>query len=101
MERERVDGERRAYRVVGRVQGVGFRWWTRRTAEELGLAGWVRNDADGSVVVHASGSADALGLLEAALLRGPMGSRVDRVGSLAPDGSVQGGGFQIEGENGD
>ena len=96
METEEVDGERRAYRVVGRVQGVGFRLWTRRTAVELGLRGWVRNEVDGSVVVHASGSADALGLFEAALLRGPMGSRVDRVESLAPDGHVVGDEFRIE-----
>ena len=45
----------RAYRIVGRVQGVGFRWWTRRTAERLSLYGSVRNLTDGSVEVHVTG----------------------------------------------
>nr|WP_214108418.1 acylphosphatase [Acrocarpospora catenulata] len=55
--------------VRGRVQGVGFRWWTRARALELGLTGWARNLEDGRVEVVAEGpreSCDAL--LE--LLRG-------------------------------
>jgi acylphosphatase len=40
--------ERRAYRIDGRVQGVGFRWWARQTATELGLRGSVRNSPDGT-----------------------------------------------------
>jgi acylphosphatase len=42
--------------VSGRVQGVGFRWWTRARALELGLAGWARNIDDGRVEVVAEGS---------------------------------------------
>jgi acylphosphatase len=45
--------------VRGRVQGVGFRWWTRARALELGLAGWARNLEDGRVEVVAQGSRDA------------------------------------------
>src|SRR5687768_6890766 len=46
--------------VRGSVQGVGFRWWTRARALELGLAGFARNTADGRVEVVAEGSQDAL-----------------------------------------
>lgn len=93
---ERDEEGRRAYRVIGRVQGVGFRWWTRRTAAELGLHGWVRNEVDGSVVVHASGSAEALGRLETALRRGPSAARVDRLESISPTGAFRRGEFRID-----
>lgn len=53
--------------VHGRVQGVGFRWWTRSRALELGLVGSARNLADGRVEIVAEGSREAgdrlLGLL--------------------------------------
>ncbi|MFI6919687.1 acylphosphatase [Nonomuraea spiralis] len=53
----------------GRVQGVGFRWWTRARALELGLTGWARNTDDGRVEVVAEGPREAcVKLLE--LLRG-------------------------------
>ncbi len=55
--------------VHGYVQGVGFRWWTRSRALELGLTGYASNQADGRVLVVAQGSrADCERLLE--LLRG-------------------------------
>jgi acylphosphatase len=55
--------------VKGRVQGVGFRWWTRARALELGLAGSAANLEDGRVEVVAEGSREACeALLE--LLRG-------------------------------
>jgi acylphosphatase len=51
--------------VHGRVQGVGFRWWTRRQALELGLAGWAANLEDGRVEVVAEGpEPSCLGLLD-------------------------------------
>jgi acylphosphatase len=71
--------EVRGYRVVGRVQGVGFRWWTCREAERLCLVGSVRNDDDGSVAVLAAGAPEALELFEDALRRGPPLATVDRV----------------------
>lgn len=46
--------------VSGRVQGVGFRWWTQNTARALGLAGSVRNLPDGRVEIFAQGDPDAV-----------------------------------------
>jgi acylphosphatase len=84
--------ECRGYRVVGRVQGVGFRFWTRRTAERLGLAGTVRNLPDGSVEVVARGSRQAIATLEGELRKGPPASRVERVEHIggAHPGSLEG-----------
>lgn len=62
--------------VIGRVQGVGFRWFVCDRAADLGLVGWVRNRADGSVEVLAQGDRAALAGLEAALRRGPPGAAV-------------------------
>ncbi len=62
---------RRRYIVEGVVQGVGFRYFVRRQAMRLGLAGWVRNNDDGSVEAEAAGSADKLAEFEAELRRGP------------------------------
>lgn len=56
--------------VSGRVQGVGFRWWTRARGLELGLSGWAANLDDGRVEVVVEGSAQACDSLVAAL-RGP------------------------------
>ena len=62
--------------IEGRVQGVGFRWWTVRQAHALGLAGWVRNRRDGSVEVLAIGAPTALEALIDACGRGPAGAEV-------------------------
>lgn len=58
-------------RVSGRVQHVGFRWFVERRASDLGLAGWVRNAADGSVEVSATGVAERVEQLIAAVRQGP------------------------------
>lgn len=47
---------RRRYRFSGEVQGVGFRWRARHAAEALGVAGWVRNNRDGSVSLELQGT---------------------------------------------
>jgi acylphosphatase len=62
--------------VRGRVQGVGFRWWTRARALELGLAGWAANLADGRVEVVAEGAKAACDRL------------LDQLGSGASPGTV-------------
>jgi len=73
------------FRIRGRVQGVGFRWWTRRTAAELGLCGVVMNRMDGGVEVHAVGEAETVQSFEARLAEGPPGSRVDSVDRVPSD----------------
>ncbi len=70
--------------VRGRVQGVGFRWFVRERARALGVAGWVRNNRDGTVEVAARGSADALRALAAALREGPRGAQVTSLVELGP-----------------
>ena len=83
------------FRVKGRVQGVGFRWWTRAQAIRLGLEGTVRNADDGSVEVQARGPESALAELERLLDEGPPHARVRAVerfdASLADDAS----GFEV------
>jgi acylphosphatase len=75
---------RRRYRVLGEVQGVGFRWWTMREARELGLAGAVRNEPDGSVLLEVEGEPRAVERLRERLGRGPAGARVRQVLELEP-----------------
>jgi len=65
--------------VSGRVQGVGFRWHARAKAEELGLAGWVRNLPDGRVEALVEGEAPAVEAMLAWLARGPSAARVTGV----------------------
>jgi acylphosphatase len=62
--------------VSGRVQGVGFRWFAKRAAQELGLAGRVRNLPDGRVEAAAAGGAEALDAFRSRLRQGPPGSWV-------------------------
>ncbi|HWF93091.1 MAG TPA: acylphosphatase [Terriglobales bacterium] len=71
--------EARRFIVRGRVQGVGFRWFVEREAHTLGIAGWVRNNSDGTVEVLAMGSRDQLSGLRSRLQQGPRASRVDDV----------------------
>jgi len=65
--------------VRGRVQGVGFRWFVEREAHILGIAGWVRNHADGSVEVLAQGTRHQISGLHSRLRAGPRAARVDAV----------------------
>lgn len=75
--------EARRLLVSGIVQGVGYRWWTARTAKGLGLSGWVRNLHDGRVEILARGSQDALQALEAACQDGPRSAAVSGVEATA------------------
>jgi len=81
--------------IRGIVQGVGFRFFVRRAARDLGLAGHVRNLADGSVEAVAQGDEKGLESLEAALRRGPSASRVDSVRVEDQAGEIAQGDFII------
>jgi acylphosphatase len=75
----------RRYIVRGRVQGVGFRWFVDHEARQLGLAGWVRNNIDGTVEVLAIGTEEQLRALHDKLQSGPRASRVDAVQILSAE----------------
>ena len=66
-------------RIEGRVQGVWFRDWTRREAQAMGLAGWVRNLADGAVEASLEGEREAVMAMIGKCHTGPRLARVDRV----------------------
>ncbi len=67
------------FRIFGRVQGVGFRYFVAAAADDLGLSGWVRNRIDGSVEVRAEGAEDAVSALLAACGEGPCAAAVARI----------------------
>jgi len=91
-----ADLERLSATVVGRVQGVGFRWWVRTAADRLALTGWVMNGSDErSVELVAEGQPQALDQLEQLLRQGPPGAVVDRVEADRSPASGSYGRFQI------
>jgi acylphosphatase len=65
--------------VRGNVQGVGFRYFVQRKAQQLGLRGWVRNNDDGTVELVAEGPRSELERLKMAAEEGPRMARVQRV----------------------
>jgi acylphosphatase len=69
----------RRYFVSGRVQGVGYRYWTSTRAKALNLVGWVRNRRDGRVEVLAYGEKADLDSLGQDLHAGPEAARVEKV----------------------
>ena len=80
----------RRVRVTGLVQGVFFRAWTREQADELGVAGWVRNCRDGSVEAQIEGDSEPVGQLIERLRHGPPSARVDNLEAqeVQPEGSA-------------
>ena len=75
--------------VTGLVQGVFFRAWTKEQADALGVSGWVRNCADGSVEAHVEGDEEGVEALIKRLRHGPPSARVERVDAseAGPTGS--------------
>jgi len=76
-------------RITGRVQGVGYRYWTEQTARRLGLDGWVRNRSDGSVEALIAGEGAAVAEMLAAFRQGPPHSRVSGVATAPADGPAE------------
>ncbi len=72
--------------ISGRVQGVGFRFYAQRKAQELGVTGWVRNRRDGSVEVMAQGAPEAVKAMIAWARRGPASAAVSEVRIAAGNG---------------
>lgn len=69
----------RRFVISGRVQNVGFRYFTQNAAAREGVAGWVQNLPDGRVEVFVEGDEDAVTRVERAIRSGPPGARVDTV----------------------
>jgi acylphosphatase len=86
--------EAKWWRVTGRVQGVGFRNYVQKHGLRLGLTGYVRNLADGSVEVHAVGEKPGLDALSGYIRRGPMWAEVRTVDERTAE-VVSYDGFQI------
>jgi len=80
--------------VQGRVQGVGFRWHARRRAQQLGVMGWVRNTATGSVEAHLEGEGEAVDALLEWLAVGPAAAHVTRLDEVPTD-PIQAEEFQV------
>ena len=80
--------------ITGTVQGVWFRGWTKQQADALGVTGWVRNCADGSVEAHLEGEDRARAALIERLRSGPPDARVADV-TVAPAPTTDCAGFEI------
>ncbi|MFQ5345305.1 MAG: acylphosphatase [Mariprofundus sp.] len=65
--------------IQGRVQGVGFRYYTQMEARKLGITGWVRNHADGSVEACIRGEHESLAAMQAWLRQGPGLAHVEHI----------------------
>lgn len=88
-------GERRVHvRICGRVQGVGYRAWVARTAEQLLLSGFVRNERSGSVEAAFTGSAEAVAEMLTLLEIGPPSAEVTSV-TLLDEGGPAHQGFTV------
>ncbi|MHB1204521.1 MAG: acylphosphatase [Rhodospirillaceae bacterium] len=82
-------------RITGRVQGVGYRDWTIRTARNAGLTGWVRNRADGAVEAVVRGPAVTVETFVAACQAGPPLARVKAVETTPEEAQLEPGFRQL------
>lgn len=87
---------RRRYVIIGRVQGVGFRFFTQAAAAREGVYGWVRNVPDGNVEIEAEGEAEAIERFEHRIRQGPRGARIDILDASDSVPSHRNTGFEIK-----
>jgi acylphosphatase len=85
------------YVVSGRVQGVGYRFFAERVAQELGMGGYVKNLWDGRVEVYAIGDEALLEEFKRRLEQGPPGSRVKNIEESDEPVNKRYSSFMIEG----
>jgi acylphosphatase len=78
--------------IRGEVQGVNYRAWTKEEAERRGLAGWVRNMPDGTVLAQFAGPRDKVDDMLAACREGPRDARVSSIETerVDPPPAIQG-----------
>lgn len=89
-------GHAHRLRVRGRVQGVGFRYFVLRRAEELGVEGWVRNRTDGTVEALVWADEATMNVFVGAVRQGPRWGLVERLDvTVEPDGGEAPAGFAI------
>ncbi len=88
--------KRLVLKIYGQVQGVNFRWQIRLEAEKLGLAGWVRNEDDGTVAVVAEGQKPALQNLINFCYNGVKYARVEKIESSWREATGNFSDFSIE-----
>ena len=86
---------RKAFKISGQVQGVGFRYHTLNKSRELRLKGYVRNLSDGNVYCLADGDSASIDQLEAWLWKGPSYSMVKNVIEESIDTDEQFVDFQV------
>jgi acylphosphatase len=86
----------RRFVINGRVQGVGFRYFTQDVARREGATGWVRNLPDGSVEAFVEGDLEAVTRVERAIRSGPRGARIETVDVDSQDPSGAYRDFSIE-----
>ena len=86
----------RRFVIGGRVQGVGFRYFTQNAAVREGVEGWVQNLPDGRVEVVVEGDEDAVTRMERAIRSGPAGARVEHVDVHDDDAAGTLKGFRIK-----
>jgi len=79
----------KAWTIIGRVQGVGFRYFVREIARTFGIRGYAKNLPDGTVEVAAVGLAPALRALEGQLAEGPPMSSVLKIEEIPPPPSLE------------